>query len=530
MISKYRNWRNRDETQDWQGGFGIAEARNGVFSKLSISKQATRLALLALLLGSAAWALTSHNQHSHNSGAANHNSQRSESAQQQIRAADSARALERAVESAMQEARRIAPQIEGLAAANIMASSIMPSSDLWWPSNFNFSDLRPVQVLKKIAVGPGDTLMQLLTDAGAQPDESQRAIEALGRKFNPRRLQVGQEITLTFERLGSESLRLSEMALTPSVEREVSVVRDEGGFIANEIIRSFDIVPGRIGGEISDSLYNAGLEAGLTPSLLSEFIKLFSFDVDFQREVQPGDSFMVYFERHLDDQGRLAKTGRIISAALTLSGRELRYYNYRPSDGGEEDYFNTQGQSVKKALLRTPIDGARLTSGFGRRKHPILGYSLMHKGVDFGAATGTPIQAAGEGTVELAGWNGAYGNYVRIRHGNGYATAYAHMSRIGVKNGQRVRQGQIIGAVGTTGRSTGPHLHYEVMVQGQQVNPMNVRFPSGRKLEGKELAKFRQHIELMDTEIRKTPELLALGGGAGSSAGGSTGSSGASNN
>jgi len=521
VISKYRIRRNQDQNQDWKGGFGITGALTD-----ALSGRAGRLALVALLSGAAAWGLHSHRSHTQRA-ALNANAQDGTQDTGQAQAGNSARALERAVEiaiqSAMQEARRMAPHLDG-----ITPTSIMASNETWWPSNFDLSDLQPAHVLKKIAVGPGDTLMQLLTDAGAQPDESQRAIEALGRKFNPRRLQVGQEITLTFERMDSETMRLAEMALTPSVEREVSVVRDEAGFIANEVIRSFDIVPGRIGGEINDSLYNAGLEAGLTPSLLSEFIKLFSYDVDFQREVQPGDSFMVYFERHLDEQGKLAKTGRILSAALTLSGRELRYYFYRPSDGGEEDYFNTQGQSVKKALLRTPIDGARLTSGFGRRKHPILGYSLMHKGVDFGAVTGTPIQAAGEGTVEMAGWNGAYGNYVRIRHGNGYATAYAHMSRLGVKSGQRVRQGQVIGAVGTTGRSTGPHLHYEVMVQGKQVNPMNVRFPSGRKLEGKEFAKFRQHTDLVDGDMRKAPELLALGSN-GSTSSNSNSSSGSGN-
>ncbi|MFN4166061.1 MAG: M23 family metallopeptidase, partial [Ferrovibrio sp.] len=223
-----------------------------------------------------------------------------------------------------------------------------------------------------------------------------------------------------------------------------------------------------------------------------------------------GDRFELFFDRHYDDQGKTVKTGRIVGASMTLSGRELRYYLYQPSDGGEADYFTPTGSSVRKALLRTPIDGARLTSGFGMRRHPILGFSLMHKGVDFGAATGTPIQAAGDGVVELAGWNGAYGQYVRIKHGNGYATAYAHMSRIGVKNGQRVRQGQIIGAVGTTGRSTGPHLHYEVMVNGKQVNPAGVRFPSGRKLEGREYERFRKHVEGLDQEIRGTPVLALL--------------------
>jgi len=379
----------------------------------------------------------------------------------------------------------------------------------WWHSAFQAETSLPSRVLKKVAVGPGDTLMRLLSDAGAEPEESHQAIAALNSKFNPRRLRIGQEITLTFERLDSETLRLDELALAPSVEREVSVVRNGDSFRAQEVLRAFDMVPARITGEIEDSLYNAGIEAGLPMSVLSEFIRLFSFDVDFQREIQPGDGYEVFFERHLDEQGRAVKSGRILAASLTLSGRQLRYFQFQPRSG-DVDYFNAQGQSVKKALLRTPIDGAKLTSGFGVRRHPIMGYTLMHRGVDFGAPVGTPIQAAGDGVVEQAGWNGAYGNYIRVKHGNGYSTAYAHLSRLGVKAGQRVRQGQILGAVGTTGRSTGPHLHYEVVQQGRQVNPMNVRFPSGQKLEGAELERFRRHMAQMEDTIRRSAPLTPL--------------------
>lgn len=409
----------------------------------------------------------------------------------------------RAVEHAVAEAFRIAPTLE----------SFVIQPDSWWPDALNTADLLPARVLKKVAVAPGDTLMALLTEAGAEPGDSQAAINALHAKFNPRKLKVGQEITLTFERNDADSYRLFEMSLSPSIEREVSVVRADDGFRASETIREFNVDRARVAGEIEDSLYNAGINAGLNNSLLSEFIRIFSYDVDFQREVQTGDRFELFFDRHFDDAGKTVKTGRIVGASMTLSGRELRYYFYQPSDGGDADYFTPTGSSVRKALLRTPIDGARLTSGFGMRRHPILGFSLMHKGLDFGAATGTPIQAAGDGTVELAGWNGAYGQYVRIKHGNGYATAYAHMSRLGVKTGQRVRQGQVIGAVGTTGRSTGPHLHYEVMVNGKQVNPAGVRFPSGRKLEGREYERFRKHVEGLDQEIRGTPVLALLNRG-----------------
>ena len=189
---------------------------------------------------------------------------------------------------------------------------------------------------------------------------------------------------------------------------------------------------------------------------------------------------------------------------MTLRGQEIRYFRYKPR-GEDEDYFTQPGQSVRKALLRTPIDGARLTSGFGSRHHPVLGYTRMHRGVDFGAASGTPIQAAGDGVVELAGWNTGYGNYVRIRHNSTYSTAYAHMSRMAVKTGARVRQGQVIGYVGATGLATGPHLHYETLVNGAQVNPMSIRMPSGRKLEGAEYAAFLRSIDALQQEMAATP-------------------------
>ncbi|WP_341705263.1 peptidoglycan DD-metalloendopeptidase family protein [Ferrovibrio sp.] len=403
-------------------------------------------------------------------------------------------------ESAVADALRIAPTLE----------AFVSQPDMWWPAALDAEALLPARVLKKIAVAPGDTLMQLLTEAGADAGDSQAAISALADKFNPRKLKVGQEITLTFERNDADSYRLFELSLSPSIEREVNVKRVAGDFRADETVREFNIDMTRVSGEIDDSLYNAGLAAGMNNALLADMIRIFSYDVDFQREVQTGDRFELFFERHTDDAGRTMKSGRILAAAMTLSGRELRYYFYQPSDGGDADYFTPAGQSVRKALLRTPIDGARLTSGFGRRMHPILGYSLMHKGVDFGAVSGTPIQAAGDGTVEVAGWNGAYGRYVRIRHANGYATAYAHMSRLAVNSGQHVRQGQIIGNVGTTGRSTGPHLHYEVLVNGKQVNPTGVRFPSGRKLAGREYDLFKQHAAKIDAEIRGVPVVAQL--------------------
>jgi murein DD-endopeptidase MepM/ murein hydrolase activator NlpD len=262
---------------------------------------------------------------------------------------------------------------------------------------------------------------------------------------------------------------------------------------------------------IQSSLFEAGLEAGASQKALAELIRIFSFDVDFQRDIRKNDRFQMYYELYYTEDGRLARTGDIIYASMTLSGSQYSLYRFEDADG-EVDYYNEKGQGVRKALLRTPINGARLSSGFGMRRHPVLGYSKMHKGVDFAAPPGTPIYAAGDGIVEKAGPFSSYGNYVRIRHNSEFKTAYAHMQGFakGIKAGTRVKQGQVIGYVGTTGRSTGPHLHYEMLRADAQVNPLQVRFPSGKTLEGKELALFKQEREQIDVAFRATPTVTKV--------------------
>lgn len=375
------------------------------------------------------------------------------------------------------------------------------------PGEMTGPETEDPQVSRTVAIGRGDTLMKVLTSAGVDRTESFEAVAALTRIFDVKKLQLGQEITLTFSK-DDDALRLQSVALAPSVERSVAVERqDNGAFKANETVVPLDVQSARAGAVIEDSLFNAASRAGIPHAITAEMIRVFSYDVDFQREVQRGDSFEVLFERMHDETGRAVKEGRILFASMTLSGQVLRYFRYQPSDEKDADFFTEKGHSVRKALLRTPIDGARLTSGFGMRMHPILGYTTQHKGIDFGAAIGTPIQAAGDGTVEFAGWNGAYGKYVRIKHSGTYSTAYAHMSSFGrdLRQGQRVRQGEVIGYVGTTGRSTGPHLHYEVLVNNQHINPLSVRMPTGRKLEGKELDRFNRHINQTMVDLRQLP-------------------------
>ena len=352
---------------------------------------------------------------------------------------------------------------------------------------------RPLQ--RVVAVRRGDTLMDILLSLGISRAEAHEAVSALASVYDLRGLRPGQEITFTFAPgAPGEGQPLVGAWLAARADRDVGVARDSAGrFVPQQHDKQLVLRPVRAQGVVSSSLYEAGLQAGIPATVMVEMIRIFSFDVDFQREIQPGDSFDVFFERFVDGEGRAAKSGALTFASLTLSGKRHAVYRFVDRDG-QVDFYNDRGESVRKALLKTPIDGARLTSGFGNRMHPILGYSAFHKGVDFGAPAGTPIQAAGDGIVEQKGWNGGYGNYVRIRHGGGeYATAYAHLSRFasGIADGARVRQGQIIGYVGSTGRSTGPHLHYEILRRGAQVNPVNVKFPTGRKLEGVDLTRFR---------------------------------------
>lgn len=370
------------------------------------------------------------------------------------------------------------------------------------------------EMTKTVSVAKGDTLMKVLTRAGADRKESYEAITALTELFDPRNLKIGQDITLHFDSSDSAAEAaepaptLVRVSLNEDVDRQLAVVRTpEAGFTAQETIIELDKKLVRAGGVIQNSLFLSAAQAGIPTKTIIDLIRIFSYDVDFQREIQRGDSFEVYFERFTDENGRVLKEGAIHWASMTLSGKELSVYRFKTSDDGFTDYYDAKGRSVKKTLMRTPIDGARLTSGFGNRKHPTLGYTKKHLGVDFGARSGTPIMAAGNGVVEVAGRNGGYGNYVRIRHNSEFKTAYAHMRKFakGVRKGSRVKQGQIIGYVGTTGRSTGPHLHYEVHRHGRPINPLSVKLPAGRKLGGKMLAAFRKHSDAMSTEVAAAP-------------------------
>ena len=242
---------------------------------------------------------------------------------------------------------------------------------------------------------------------------------------------------------------------------------------------------------ITNSLYNSAINLNIKPNIIVEFARLYGFQIDFQRDVWKNDSFQIIYEEFVNDDNKIVDTGEIIFASLNLQNINYQLYKYE-YDKNKIDYFDENGKSVKKTLMKTPINGARLSSSYGKRKHPILGYTKMHLGTDFAAPTGTPIMASGDGKVTKAGWCGGGGNCVKIKHNNKYQTVYAHMSKFGrgIKRGVRVKQGQIIGYVGSTGLSTGPHLHYEVIENGKKINSQKLKLPSGKILKGEERKKF----------------------------------------
>lgn len=353
-----------------------------------------------------------------------------------------------------------------------------------------------------VTIGKGDALGKVMQKEGVGASEVHEIIEAMGKNFDPRDLKVGQDIHMHFEPHEDESgYKLTDLKIELNPLKTITVSRDGEEFTSaleekevKQVIQAQKAV-------IKNSLYGSAAKAGIPKTVVSEAIKIYSQNVDFQRDVHSGDALEVLYETHQTEDGYVAKTGNVLFAQLTLGGRKIPLYRYETADGSV-DFYGPDGQSTKKTLMKTPIDGARMSSGFGMRRHPVLGYGKMHKGIDFAAPTGTPIYAAGEGKVTKAGRFSSYGNYVRIRHRGDLDTAYGHMSKIasGVKPGTRVKQGQIIGYVGTTGRSTGPHLHYEVLVASKQVNPRGINLPIGQALAGRDLKKFKSHVNEVNSQ------------------------------
>lgn len=349
-----------------------------------------------------------------------------------------------------------------------------------------------------VTIGKGDSLGKVMQKEGVGATEVHEIIEAMGKNFNPRNLKAGQDIHMHFEPHDEDegSYKLTDLKIQLNPLKTLSVTRDGESFesaLEEKEVKQVVLAQKAV---IKSSLYGSAAQAGIPKTVVADAIRIYSQNVDFQRDVQPGDAIEVMYETHQTDDGYVANTGNVLFARLTLGGREMPLYRYETEDGSA-DYYGPDGQSTKKTLMKTPIDGARMSSGYGMRRHPVLGYGKMHKGIDFAAPTGTPIYAAGDGKIQKAGRFSSYGNYVRISHRSDLDTAYAHMSKIapGIKPGARVKQGQIIGYVGTTGRSTGPHLHYEVLVASKHVNPRGINLPIGQALAGRDLKNFKTFVK-----------------------------------
>jgi murein DD-endopeptidase MepM/ murein hydrolase activator NlpD len=367
---------------------------------------------------------------------------------------------------------------------------------------------------ESFVVRRGDTLMDVLARAGFDRTTAAGVVESIRDVFNPKRMQVGQSVDVIYEppALAGDDNAPTSLTFDIAPGQRVQVERQvDGTYSAKNIVAQTHHEVRSVQGTIDSTLFEAAEEQNLPIDVMTAMVRLFSYDVDFQRDLQKGDKFAILFEREVTDDGRPVRNLGIRYASMTVNGTPLELYAFE--DDGTVQYYNAKGEGIRKALMRTPINGATLTSGFGMRHHPILGYSLMHRGVDFGAPIGTPIMAAGDGVIDKREHSPSYGNYLRIRHGGGYWTAYAHMSRFGagMTPGKRVHQGDIIGYVGQTGRATGPHLHFEVLRDMEQVNPITVRFPSAEKLEGKDLARFMAvKAEVMrELNQQNTPKTVA---------------------
>ncbi len=368
----------------------------------------------------------------------------------------------------------------------------------------------------------GESLADLLVRAGVRREDKNAAIAAIGKHLKLRRLQPGLTLTLTtstpnqtyhqhlFNRAQDVNF-LVQATLPAQEEQTLRLTRGRNNsFQTNltpiELTKRLRHIEGTING----NLYLSMRRQGAPDNIIDSLANVFAFDVDFQRDIFRGDRFEAIYEAFYDKNGTLVRGGDIVFAKLAWRGqtREKDYYFFDPKQSTmRADYYDTKGRSARRLLMKTPIDGARLSSRFGPRRHPILGYRKTHKGVDFAARRGTPIKATGDGVIERANRYGSFGNYVRIRHANGYKTAYAHLKGFSKKarKGRRVRQGDIIGYVGTTGRSTGPHLHYEVHYNGRAVNPQKLKIATGVTLNGKALNGFQRHRARVD-RLRLLPE------------------------
>jgi len=371
---------------------------------------------------------------------------------------------------------------------------------------FTAPETVPVKVL------PGETLAEAVQRAGVAPDEARRAVAALAEAMDTVNIQAGMAFEAAVARASDHGrhAQLVSLSVQPSPAHALTLSRSFDGALSLKQMHEKildDTVAAN--GAIEGSLYESAQKLGATPTITAQVVKLFAHKLDFQRDIQPGDAFRLVFDRRITESGKTVEMGELRYAEL----HGVKFYRFERS-GAEPEYFDENGKNIKGFLLRTPVDGARITSLFGLRRHPILGYTRAHQGIDFGAGAGTPILAAGDGVVAEAGRKGGYGNWLRIRHSGEWSTGYGHISRFakGVRPGVRVRQGQVVAYVGSSGLATGPHLHYEVFKNARRVNPLSAKVPQGTVLAGRDLQRFKAEKAHIDGLLAaaETPQKLAL--------------------
>ena len=358
---------------------------------------------------------------------------------------------------------------------------------------------------QKYEMQGGETFTQILRKTELNDNEIQEIIKLTKEKVDLNKLNIGTRIE-TLSSIENDNLFIQNIIIYPNKESEVFIFRNNNNFeIKSSQLKLYpELAYQEV--EIQNSIFESLTNVNTPESIIMEFVQLFSFDIDFQREIRHGNKIRIFYRKFNDEKQNFVKSGSIYFAEIQLHNHSYELYRFENENEKLVGYFDSNGKSATKALMKTPINGARLSSGYGMRKHPILGYNKKHQGVDFAAPIGTPIMAAGTGHIEFVGNNGGAGKYIRIKHLNGYKTAYAHLSKYasGINKNVKVNQGQTIGYVGSTGLSTGPHLHYEVWFNGKRINPMTMKLPSGKKLENNDLEVFLNIKEEIDIKINET--------------------------
>ena len=371
-----------------------------------------------------------------------------------------------------------------------------------------FNNLSPRYVNIEHKISDGETFNKILTKYLVPGEEIVKIQKILYNDYNLNNLKKNQIIKFTIDNSRNKKITNFFFPLSRTEKIQLVINLETGQFDRKKIITNLKKKIIFKEGEILQSLYKTAIDLELQPNIIIEFARIYGFQVDFQRDIRKNDKFQIMYEIFEDDNGKIYETGNIIFADLKLSGvkNSLYYFNKKNNEG----HYDKNGKSIKKALMKTPINGARLSSKFGMRKHPIDDYNKMHRGTDFAAQMGTPIMASGDGVVIRAKWCGGGGNCIKIKHNSTYQTVYAHLSKFaqGIKVGKRVKQGQTIGYVGSTGKSTGPHLHYEVIESGKKINSQTLKLPSGKALKGKARELFE--VEKIKLDVLKSELIIGI--------------------